>query len=59
MIHLETPSNPSMKITDLEAVSELCRERHPGIITVCDNTFMSPYFQASCRPGQKRSPGFA
>ncbi|XP_043236722.1 cystathionine gamma-lyase-like [Amphibalanus amphitrite] len=44
MVYLETPSNPTMKIADLEAVVAVCR-RHPGIITVCDNTFMSPYFQ--------------
>lgn len=42
-IYLETPSNPLIKITDLAAVAQLARER--GIITLVDNTFMTPYFQ--------------
>jgi len=44
MIYIETPSNPSMKVIDLAAVVEVAR-RHPGTFTVCDNTFMSPFFQ--------------
>ncbi|XP_037075051.1 cystathionine gamma-lyase-like [Pollicipes pollicipes] len=44
MIYIETPSNPAMKVTDMLAVVDICR-RHPGTFTVCDNTFMSPYFQ--------------
>ena len=42
-LFLETPSNPLMKITDLAGVAELARER--GIVTLVDNTFMTPYFQ--------------
>ena len=44
IVYLETPSNPTMKIADLKAVVTTCR-RHSDIIIVCDNTFMSPYFQ--------------
>jgi cystathionine beta-lyase len=42
-IFLETPSNPLLKITDLEAAAAIAREN--GIITLVDNTFMTPYLQ--------------
>lgn len=40
---IETPTNPLMDITDIEAVSKLAKEY--GALTVVDNTFMSPYLQ--------------
>lgn len=43
MVFVETPTNPIMSITDLKAVSDLAHQR--GAKVVCDNTFMSPYFQ--------------
>ena len=43
MIFIETPANPTMKITDLSAVSEIARDAKA--VTVVDNTFASPYFQ--------------
>jgi cystathionine beta-lyase/cystathionine gamma-synthase len=43
LIHLETPTNPMMRVSDLAAAAELGRER--GITTVVDNTFASPYNQ--------------
>ncbi|MBP6005244.1 MAG: cystathionine gamma-synthase [Pyrinomonadaceae bacterium] len=43
MVFVETPTNPVMSVTDLAAVSELAHSR--GAKVVCDNTFMSPYFQ--------------
>lgn len=43
MVFVETPTNPIMTLTDLAAVSELAHSR--GAKVVCDNTFMSPYFQ--------------
>jgi cystathionine beta-lyase len=42
-IYLETPSNPLLKITDLRAVAAIAKSR--GIITMVDNTFMTPYLQ--------------
>lgn len=42
-IWIETPTNPLMNLVDLEAVASLARER--GVWTICDNTFLSPYFQ--------------
>ena len=43
MLWVETPTNPLLKLSDLRALSELSRMH--GLITVVDNTFMSPYFQ--------------
>ena len=43
LIHLETPTNPMMRVTDLRAIAALGRER--GIPVVADNTFASPYNQ--------------
>ncbi|MGE4497009.1 MAG: PLP-dependent aspartate aminotransferase family protein [Deferribacterales bacterium] len=42
-LYLETPSNPLMKITDLKAMSALAKKY--DLITLVDNTFMSPYLQ--------------
>jgi cystathionine beta-lyase/cystathionine gamma-synthase len=42
-IWIETPTNPLMNLVDLAAVAALARAR--GAITICDNTFLSPYFQ--------------
>ncbi|MDN5293240.1 MAG: cysteine-S-conjugate beta-lyase [Eubacteriales bacterium] len=42
-LYVETPSNPLLKITDLKAVVEIAR-RH-GLLTIIDNTFMTPYLQ--------------
>jgi cystathionine gamma-lyase/cystathionine beta-lyase/cystathionine gamma-lyase/homocysteine desulfhydrase len=43
MAFIETPTNPLMALTDIRAVSEVCRSKK--IDLVVDNTFMSPYFQ--------------
>jgi cystathionine gamma-lyase/cystathionine beta-lyase/cystathionine gamma-lyase/homocysteine desulfhydrase len=43
MVFVETPTNPVMSVTDLQAVSEMAHTR--GAKVVCDNTFMSPYLQ--------------
>ncbi len=43
MVCVETPTNPMLKLADLEAIASLCRER--GIVSVCDNTFASPINQ--------------
>jgi len=44
MIWVETPTNPTMKIVDLDAVANAAR-KHSNIITICDNTFASPMLQ--------------
>ncbi|MFN3872900.1 MAG: cystathionine gamma-synthase [Ignavibacterium sp.] len=43
MIFVETPTNPMLNITDLKGVAEIAKRNK--LISVCDNTFMSPYFQ--------------
>jgi cystathionine beta-lyase/cystathionine gamma-synthase len=43
MIFVETPTNPMLILTDLEAVVKIAKENK--LISVVDNTFMSPYFQ--------------
>ena len=43
MLYVETPTNPLMGLTDLAAAAALAKKR--SLITVVDNTFMSPYFQ--------------
>src|SRR5688572_1162176 len=43
MVWVETPSNPLLKLVDLGAVAEIARRR--GLVTVCDNTFASPWIQ--------------
>lgn len=43
MIYVETPTNPMLNITDLKGIVEIAKKNN--LISVCDNTFMSPYFQ--------------
>jgi len=43
MIWVESPSNPTLKLTDISAVSKIAKKH--GLLFVVDNTFMSPYFQ--------------
>jgi len=39
----ETPANPNLAVVDMEAVAAICKSH--GVVSVCDNTFMSPYCQ--------------
>ncbi len=43
MVFLETPTNPMLNLTDLEGAAKICKKNK--LISVVDNTFMSPYFQ--------------
>lgn len=43
LVLTETPANPTLKVTDLAAVSAICDDK--GVTHVTDNTFLSPYFQ--------------
>ncbi len=49
MVWVETPTNPMLKLADLAAIGNICRER--GIIAVADNTFASPYVQRPLEHG--------
>jgi cystathionine gamma-synthase len=43
LIWIESPSNPSLKLTDIQAVTKIAKQRN--ILTACDNTWATPYFQ--------------
>jgi cystathionine beta-lyase/cystathionine gamma-synthase len=43
MIYVETPTNPTMRITDIAAMGKLANERHATLVV--DNTFLTPYLQ--------------
>ncbi|XP_040040790.2 cystathionine gamma-lyase [Gasterosteus aculeatus] len=45
LVWIETPTNPTMKVVDIKACSELVHEYNKDIVVVVDNTFMSAYFQ--------------
>jgi methionine-gamma-lyase len=45
VLFLETPTNPMLSITDLEAVSKLAKDLNPNIKIMVDNTFATPYLQ--------------
>ena len=49
MIWIETPSNPLLKLIDLEAIAKIAREKK--IISVSDNTFASPWVQRPIESG--------
>lgn len=49
MIWVETPTNPLLKIVDLQVVAAVGKKR--GILTVCDNTFATPYLQRPLEHG--------
>ena len=49
MIWVETPTNPLLKLADLEAIATLAKKR--GILTVADNTFASPWVQRPLEHG--------
>ncbi|WML45477.1 bifunctional cystathionine gamma-lyase/homocysteine desulfhydrase [Neobacillus sp. PS3-40] len=42
-VYLETPTNPLLKITDIEAASTIAKDH--GLLTIVDNTFATPYWQ--------------
>ena len=42
-VFVETPTNPMMQVTDIAAVSALCKKH--SLLLIVDNTFLTPYFQ--------------
>jgi cystathionine gamma-lyase / homocysteine desulfhydrase len=42
-IYIETPTNPLLKITDIEKTAQLAKNH--GLLTIVDNTFSTPYWQ--------------
>jgi cystathionine beta-lyase/cystathionine gamma-synthase len=47
MLYIETPTNPTLLVTDIAAMTELATERNA--LLVVDNTFLSPYLQSRSR----------
>jgi cystathionine beta-lyase/cystathionine gamma-synthase len=43
MIFIETPTNPMLRLTDIEQLAQFCKEKK--LLLAADNTFLSPYFQ--------------
>lgn len=48
-VYLETPTNPLLKVSDIEAISQLAHAR--GKLVIVDNTFASPYLQSPLELG--------
>ncbi len=48
-IFIETPTNPTMKVSDIKAIAEIAKNNN--IILVVDNTFLTPYFQMPLKLG--------
>ena len=51
MIYVETPTNPTMKVTDIAAIARIANARK--LTLVVDNTFLSPYFQQPIKLGAR------
>lgn len=51
MIYVETPTNPTMKVTDIAAVARVATAQK--LILAVDNTFLSPYFQQPIKLGAR------
>ena len=43
LVWVETPTNPLLKLVDLEAIAQIAKRRH--LVACCDNTFASPWVQ--------------
>lgn len=51
LVWLETPTNPMLKLVDIQKICSIANTKN--IISVVDNTFMSPYFQTPLALGAK------
>jgi methionine-gamma-lyase len=49
ILYLETPANPTLGVTDIEAVVGIAKAR--GLVTIADNTFATPFAQTPCALG--------
>jgi cystathionine gamma-lyase len=49
MMWLETPTNPLLRLVDIQAIAEIAHRRN--LLVVVDNTFASPYFQQPLKLG--------
>jgi cystathionine gamma-lyase len=45
LVWIETPTNPTLKLVDIKAVSDIAHKANKDMIVAVDNTFESAYFQ--------------
>lgn len=50
-VWLETPSNPTMKIIDIQKVADLIHAANQNVLVCVDNTFLTPVYQQPLREG--------
>ena len=50
LFYVETPSNPTLKVTDIKAISDIAKEH--DALTFVDNTFLTPALQKPLHLGQ-------
>lgn len=43
LVHIETPANPTLKVSDIATIAKLAHEANPDILVSVDNTFNTPY----------------
>ena len=57
LVWLETPTNPLLRVADIEAISTLVHDYNKDIVVVVDNTFLTPYNQViyHCDKWRKRA----
>ncbi|MCC5879687.1 MAG: cystathionine gamma-synthase [Idiomarina sp.] len=51
MLWIETPSNPMLKLVDIEAITKVAKAHNPDMIVMVDNTFATPYNQRPLEMG--------
>ncbi|XP_046966604.1 cystathionine gamma-lyase [Vanessa cardui] len=51
MVWIETPTNPLLKVADIAAIVKIAKAYDENIITVVDNTFLTPYLQRPLQHG--------
>ncbi|RKP21713.1 hypothetical protein ROZALSC1DRAFT_11074 [Rozella allomycis CSF55] len=51
MVWIETPTNPTLRLVDIQAISNIVHQHDKDILVVVDNTFLSPYFQKPLQLG--------
>ncbi len=51
LVFIETPANPTLRMTDIAAAAEAARARRPRPLVAVDNTFLGPVFQHPLRLG--------
>uniref|UniRef100_A0A8C0UFH0 Cystathionine gamma-lyase n=1 Tax=Cyanistes caeruleus TaxID=156563 RepID=A0A8C0UFH0_CYACU len=45
LVWLESPTNPTLKVIDIQACADVAHRKQKGVLVAVDNSFMSPYFQ--------------